>query len=320
MEGKEGSILNLPTSVVLPLKQVVAELSPYFLFSSQGLDLYLLPGEHFAPFADAVGVLRELTYRQQLSGSGQPRDLDSRDCYYDHFLLVEGCSGELAGSARLQFVPRHDSGKPGTDTPLPAGHQSYLEHVYPGIKTVLAQQGNHLEIGRVALGPRFQRQPHTLMCLFRGGLQVAVSSGYQSIHGLVSYNHFAYSDAVNQNFLGSLMRAPFLETELPCPKPRHTLSWLAPTDDETQIETIQGLEQRIRKQLEPSFRLPVLLRQYINLMEARVLNLSLARDFNQITEILMAADLGRIPSRRLQHFIDFVHQPVYRHFSWYRGS
>ena len=86
------------------------------------------------------------------------------------------------------------------------------------------------------------------------------------------------------------------------------------------IETIQGLEQHIREQLEPSFRLPVLLRQYINLMEARVRNLSLARDFNQITEILMAADLSRIPRRRLQHFIDFVHQPVYRRFSWYRGS
>ena len=105
MEGKEGTILNPPTPVALPLKQVEAELSPYFLFSSQGLDLYLLPGEHFAPYADAVGILRELTYRQQLSGSGQARDLDSSDCFYDHFLLIEGCSGELAGSARLQFVP-----------------------------------------------------------------------------------------------------------------------------------------------------------------------------------------------------------------------
>ena len=323
MKGKEGTILNQPAPVALPLQQVEAELAPYFLFSSQGLDLYLLPGEHFAPYADAVGILRELTYRQQLSGSGQTRDLDSRDCFYDNFLLVEGCSGELAGSARLQFVPRHDcgnSGESGAETPLPGGHQSYLEHVYPGIKTVLAQRGNHLEIGRVALAPRFQRQPHTLMCLFRGGLQVAVSSGYQSIHGLVSYNHFAYSDAVNQSFLGSLTRAPFLETELPCPQPRHSLSWLAPMEAQGSIETIQGLEQQIREQLEPSFRLPVLLRQYINLMEARVRNLSLARDFNQITEILMAADLSRIPRRRLQHFIDFVHQPVYRRFSWYRGS
>lgn len=324
MKGTEETILKLPAPVSLPLKQVESELLPYFLFSSQGLDLYLLPGNRFAPYADAVGILRELTYRQQLSGSGQSHDLDSRDPFYDHFLLVEASSGELAGSARLQFVPRRDRSSERNKsidpiTPLPEGHQSYLEHVYPGIKSDLAGRGNHLEIGRVALAPRFQRLPHTLMCLFRGGLQVAVSSGYESIHGLVSYNHFAYGDAVNRHFLGSLIRPPFLVSGQTCPEPRHPAG-IAPTSGPSSVDTIQGLEQQIRMELDPDFRLPVLLRQYINLMEARVRNLSLARDFNQITEILMAADLSLIPGRRLQHFIDFVHQPVYRHFSWYRGS
>ncbi|MBM5792329.1 MAG: GNAT family N-acetyltransferase [Cyanobacteria bacterium K_DeepCast_0m_m1_088] len=306
--------------MAFPLQQVERELSPFALFASQGLDLYLLPGERFAPYANAVGILRELTYRQQLSGSGQTHDLDSRDPYYDHFLLVESCSGELAGSARLQFVPALPGTEAAAMPPLPEGHQSYLEHVYPGIKTSLAQQGNHLEIGRVALAPRFQRQPHSLMCLFRGGLQVAVSSGYSSIHGLVSYNHFAYPAPVNRLFLSSLMSPPFVDSDAPIPKPRHPVDDIQALSEPGSAITIQGLEQRIRDEISPSFRLPVLLRQYINLMEARVRNLSLARDFNQITEILMAADLNHIPARRLQHFIDFGHHPVYRQFSWYRGA
>jgi hypothetical protein len=310
-----GSTLLAP--ITLSPQQVDGDLSPFRLYSSQGLDLFLLPGERFGPYADAVGILRELTYRQQLSGSGQSRDLDSRDPHYDHFLLVERSSGELAGSARLQFVPRLEAVS--SADALPQGHQSYLEHVYPGIKAVLAQQGNHLEIGRVALAPRFQRQPHTLMCLFRGGLQVAVGSGYGSIHGLVSYNHFAYGEAVNQHFLTSLMRPPFRDSTQPLPQPRHPVADLQDAGAFEPVETIQALEQQIRDQLEPGFRLPVLLRQYINLMGARVRNLSLARDFNQITEILMAAELQRIPRRRLQHFIDFAHEPVYRRFSWYRG-
>lgn len=320
MLGTDGTILNLPAPVALPLQQVDSELSPYALFCSQGLDLYLVPGDRFAPYADAVGILRELTYRQQLSGSGLARDLDSRDPYYDHFLLVERSSGELAGSARLQFVPSPAGGDCPTGSALPEGHQSYLEHVYPGIKQALALQGNHLEIGRVALAPRFQRQPQSLMFLFRGGLQVAVSSGYSSIHGLVSYNHFAYGDALNQHFLSSLMGMPFLDNHQPCPEPRHPLDGIKANSRPGSAITIQGLEQQIRDRFDPAFRLPVLLRQYINLMEARVRNLSLARDFNQITEILMAADLSRIPSRRLMHFIDFEHRPVYRSFSWYRGS
>lgn len=319
MKASAGSSPLTPAPVALPRQQVDSDLSPYALFSSQGLDLYLIPGHRFAPYADPVGILRELTYRQQLSGSGQSRDLDSRDPHYDHFLLVERSSGELAGSARLQFVPGLATVQPSTQ-PLPQGHQSYLEHVYPGIKASLARQGNHLEIGRVALAPRFQRLPHTLMCLFRGGLQVAVSSGYSSIHGLVSYNHFAYSEAVNTLFLSSLMSPPFVETTEDLPKPRYPVIGIARGERAGTSRTIQALEQHIRDLLEPGFRLPVLLRQYINLMEAKVRNLSIALDFNQITEILMAADLCRIPAGRLQHFIGFEHHPVYRQFSWYRGS
>ena len=56
------------------------------------------------------------------------------------------------------------------------------------------------------------------------------------------------------------------------------------------------------------------------LMEAKVCDLSLARDFNQITEILMAANLRDLPPERLALFIDLPHQPLYQQFSWYRGK
>lgn len=293
-------------------------LAPYRLFSQQGLALHLLPGAAFAPVAEAVGRLRESTYRQQLAGSGQACDLDSRDPHYDHFLLLDESSGELAGAARLQFVPRQSSSE--SESPTPTGQESYLEHVYPGIKALLAQQTNSVEIGRVALAPRFQRQPHSLMCLFRGALQVAVGSGYNSIHGLVSYNHFAFSEATNIHFLSSLLRPPFLDTTNNIPPARHPVSAIQPTFTPGTSETIQQLERDTRQRLDPNFHLPILLRQYINLMHAKVNGLSLARDFNQITEILMTGSLDRIPRGRLNYFVDFAHQPVYQKFPWYRGD
>ena len=51
------------------------------------------------------------------------------------------------------------------------------------------------------------------MALFRGGLLIAARSGYDTLHGLVSYNHFAHSDAVNQAFLSALMRPPYLQSQ-----------------------------------------------------------------------------------------------------------
>lgn len=299
--------------------QVHRDFSDFSLFNSHGLDLYLIPGNRFEPVSSAVGLLRELTYRQQLSGSGKSHDLDTRDPFYDHFLLVERHTGELAGSARLQFVPKTETDGHPPVSWTPQGHQSYLEHVYPGIKAALTQQGHHLEIGRVALAPRFQRLPHPLMCLFRGGIQVAISSGYYSIGGLVSYNHFAYTDRVNKRFLSSVISPPFSDTNQTSPQPRYPVHGVEQLKESKQPTTIQALELQIKRDLDSSFKLPILLRQYINLINAKVVNLSLALDFNNITEILMSADLSKIPAERLQHFTGFEHQPVYKQFGWYRG-
>ena len=285
------------------------------LFTLDGLELHLIAGSQFGPVAEAVGTLRESTYRQQLSGSGRSLDLDGRDPFYDHLLLLDIESGALAGSARLQFIP---FGAPSSD--LPQSEASYLEHVYPGIKALLAQRQHHVEIGRVALAQRFQRQPHSLMALFRGGLLIASLSGYSTLHGLVSYNHFAFSDSVNNAFLSALMQPPYRRTDLALPVPRHPVPSIQSSDQNHPIDNVQALELALRNDYDKDFRLPVLLRQYFNLMGAQVCDLSLAKDFNQITEILMAAELNSLPKERLNYFIDVPHQPVYQHFSWYRGQ
>ena len=261
------------------IPSAVAEATDTRLLAIDDLDLHLIAGAAFDPVADAVGRLRESTYRKQLSGSGDERDLDGRDPHYDHLLLVERSSGDLAGSARLQFIPAGASSLPGSDG-------SYLEHVYPGIKADLASRTNHLEIGRVALAERFQRQPHSLMALFRGGLLIAARSGYQLLHGLVSYNHFAYSDAVNAAFLSALLRPPYRRLNTPLPAPRHPFPGIHADDTPHPSGHIQALEQEIRQTLSDDFRLPVLLRQYVNLMQAEVCDLSLALDFNQILSLI----------------------------------
>ena len=301
--------------VMLPTGWSDANQTTTLLFRQDGLELHLIPGSTFETVADAVGTLRESTYRQQLSGSGNTRDLDGRDTAYDHLILLESNTGALAGSARLQFIPQFSSAEE-----LPGSQQSYLEHVYPGIKAMLAGQTHHVEIGRVALAPRFQRQPHSLMALFRGGLLIAAHSGFNILHGLVSYNHFAHSEAVNTAFLTALMRPPYRRTAPVMPPPRHPINEIEPDHSPHPIGNVQALELAIRQEHSDTFRLPVLLRQYFNLMQAKVCNLSIARDFNQITEILMAADLSRLPKDRLSFFINVDHRPIYQQFSWYRGE
>ena len=137
---------------------------------------------------------------------------------------------------------------------------------------------------------------------------------------MVSYNHFAHSEPSIS--LSQCLDAASLprRTSPALPPPRHPINAIQACEQPHPIGNVQALELAIRQQHSDNFRLPVLLRQYVNLMEAKVCDLSLARDFNQITEILMAADLSRLPKDRLAFFIDVDHQPVYQQFSWYRGN
>ena len=69
--------------VLLPQGWSEADRADSLLFRLDGLELHLIAGSRFEDVADAVGTLRESTYRQQLSGSGNTRDLDGRDGAYD---------------------------------------------------------------------------------------------------------------------------------------------------------------------------------------------------------------------------------------------
>ena len=110
--------------VLLPQDWSKANRAESLLFRLDGLELHLIPGSRFENVADAVGTLRESTYRQQLSGSGNTRDLDGRDAAYDHLILLEPSSGALAGSARLQFIPQFMAAED-----LPNSQQLSLIHI-----------------------------------------------------------------------------------------------------------------------------------------------------------------------------------------------
>ena len=63
-------------------------------------------------------------------------------------------------------------------------------------------------------------------------------------------------------------------------------AYLAPA-----VNNLGELERRLEQQFEEPFRAPLLLQKYMHFGNAKVIGLSLARDFNQICEILMRCDL-----------------------------
>ncbi len=287
-------------------------------FGNDRFTAYFLSPEQFQGVAPWVGAERALTYRHVSPHGPSDVDLDGRDGHYWHLLVWDRQGRALAGCLRMalsrwQRGPRD-------------GRLSYLEHCYPGLDLSLRERGlAYAEIGRTFVAPPYQRTSQVLMVLLQGMVSLPLATGHHHLLGMVSYNHFAHGDALNRRFLTSLLAAPYRDP-LAVPSPRHPLtlpeepSEPSVSDPFLSVPLVSGrlvavhlgeLERNLRERYQESFRIPVLMRCYSQFGNARVAGLSLARDFNQITEILMHCDLDSLTRRQRRRLVLEDLRPVW---------
>jgi hypothetical protein len=283
------------------------DLADRICFRLDQFSAFFLSPAQFRRVAAWVGQIRARTYRR-ISPHGPPHvDLDGRDDHYWHLLVWDEERQVLAGSLRMALSRWH-----GGDW---SGACSYLEHCYPGIDRVMREEGRpYAEIGRTFVAPPYQRTSLVLMVLFQAMASIPYACGHTDLLGLVSYNHFAHGKALNDQFLASLLRPPF-HGGLVHPDPRYPYPF--PSAEATSVEppvAVEGftqLERSLEERHQEPFRVPLLLRKYRNFGNARVIDLSLAKDFNQITEILMHCDLNSLSHRQRRLFLVRDLSPVW---------
>lgn len=284
------------------------ELSGQICFRQDPYDAYLLSPDQFGPVARWVGEVRARTYRQ-ISPHGPDRiDLDGRDRHYWHLLVWDRERGDLAGALRM--IP---SGWHGSNWD---GDCSYLEHCYPGLHRMMtARRLPYVEIGRTFVAEPYQREGRVLLVLFRAMGSIPLAIGHPHLLGMVSYNHFPHSEALRRAFLTALLQPPF-RGSLEVPRARHP--WHdeplapAPTADAANHRGLAQLEQALAAAHGEPFRVPLLLRKYRQFGNAGVIGVSVARDFNQITEILMHTNLETLSPRQRRYFVVSELRPVWQ--------
>jgi len=287
---------------------LIDDLEPQVCFSLGQFKACFLAPDQFRTVADWVGTVRARSYRRVSPHGPAEVDLDGRDDHYWHLLVLDEQRRVLAGSLRMALSAWHGVHESGWD-----GTCSYLEHCYPGLDAALRCQGlGYVEIGRTFVAPPYQRTSPVLMVLFQAMASIPLATGHAHLLGMVSYNHFMHGEALNQQFLQALMAPPFRDS-LNVPPPRHPIPGLAMAIDTAPAARSLGqLERQIEQACQQPFRAPVLLRHYMQLGNAGVVNISLARDFNQITEILMHCDLNRASQRQRATFVVKDLRPVWR--------
>jgi hypothetical protein len=271
------------------------DLEPQICFSTDRFHAYFLPPALFRELSAWVGAVRARTYRRISPHGPHDVDLDGRDSHYWHLLVWDRERRVLAGSLRMALSRWHSADWD--------GECSYLEHCYPGLDARLRAEGlEYAEIGRTFVAAPYQRNSLVLMVLLQAMASIPLATGHRHLLGMVSYNHFLHGEWLNRRFLGALLQPPYQDS-LVVPPPRHPLLPAPLWDDLPVPATLGSLERWLEQTMQEPFRAPVLLRRYMQFGNARVVGLSLARDFNQITEILMHCDLDGLTPRQRRSFV-----------------
>jgi hypothetical protein len=290
------------------------EMERYRCLEYENFTAYFLPPHQFSLVAPAIGRLRATSYREISPHGPGEVDLDGRDNHYWHVVVWDQEQHQLAGSLRLALSHWHGDGWSGRD--------SYLEHCYPGLDAFLKSRDmSYAEIGRTFVADSHRRTTPVLFLLLRAMASLPMATGHQHLLGMVSYNQYPYTDALNQAFFSALQQSP-CRGDLPIPAARHPLpidasAYLGPNfgADSSKTNGLHSpylvLERTLRHHWGENFNLPVLLRKYSSFGNAHVLGLSLAKDFNQIVEILMHCDLGSLSSKQRRFFLVEDLKPVW---------
>jgi hypothetical protein len=269
-------------------------------FNQNQFSAYFLSPNQFRPIASWVGALRASIY-QQISPLGPKQlDLEGRDAHYWHLLILDQERQCLAGCLRMGLSRWHG---PGWD-----GSHSYLEHCYPGLDQHCRREGmSYAEIGRTLVATPYQRTSPVLRMLLRAMVSIPLATGHTNLMGMVSFNHLQHSEGLYGSFLAALLQQPFGEDQ-GIPPARHPFPSRAEerqADLAAVVESLGELERRLEQQFEEPFRAPLLLKKYMRFGNAKVIGLSLARDFNQICEILMRCDLNQLrPSQQKELIVN----------------
>jgi hypothetical protein len=258
-------------------------------FDQNQFSAYFLSPNQFRPIASWVGALRASTYRQISPLGPKQVDLDGRDAHYRHLLILDQERQCLAGCLRMGLSRWHG--------PEWNGSNSYLEHCYPGLDQHCRREGmSYAEIGRTLVATPYQRTSPVLRMLLRAMVSIPLATGHTNLMGMVSFNHLQHSEGLYGSFLAALLQQPFGEDQ-GIPPARHPFPSRAEerkADLAPVVKSLGELERRLEQQFEEPFRAPLLLKKYMSFGNAKVIGLSLARDFNQICEILMRCDLNQL--------------------------
>lgn len=281
----QDAAIAAPEPVAL-LESEIESLPPEALLVTSGpFRVYVATAEQVPAVMREIGRLREVTFRGVGEGSGNERDIDLYDGYYQQLFIWDVDQHLLVGGYRLGVV---------ADIVRRYGNRGlYTGSLFRLSPQLLRELEHAVELGRSFVRPEYQRSYSSLMMLWKGiGSFVARSPENSLLFGPVSISN-DYQPA-SQQLLVRFLRAQRYEVDRARHvRPRHPFRLKRKRLlGELGIEEadLQWLSEVVGQLEHDDKGVPILLRQYLK-MGGQILGFNIDPKFSHVLDCLLMVDL-----------------------------
>jgi putative hemolysin len=265
-------------------------ISDKLVMSEKNYDVYLSSAASMPNIINEIGRLREITFREVGEGTNNKIDLDEYDLYYSHLFIWDREAQKIVGAYRV--------GK-GDEIFYRYGRKGFyitnLFRVKSGLYPILK---NGLELGRSFVRKEYQQKALPLFLLWKGLLMyINKNTQYEYMFGPVSISN-------NFSKLSKELIIEFIKTncydyhlaQFTKPKKEFDVS-IKEIDAEELLknkDTIKSLDSLISEIEIDHNKVPVLLRQYIQL-NAKIIGFNVDPKFNDSIDGFLVLTIKNIP-------------------------
>jgi putative hemolysin len=292
---KEAKEIVPPTANELMEQEIIPLRENYKVWTEKNYEVFITPTALIPNIIREIGRLREITFREIGEGTNNSTDLDEYDIYYNHLFIWDTAAKMIVGAYRIGMGDEiFDSfGKKGF----------YISTLFK-LKSQFADVlQNSLELGRSWIRKEYQQKPLPLFLLWKGILKFVIDNPrYRYLIGPVSISN-TFSKFSKSLIVDYITRNHFDHEMAQYVKPRKQFKVdFASIDTDLLMageENFKKLDNLISEIETHNIKVPVLLRQYINL-NAKIICFNIDPKFADCLDGFLVLDLQKVPKDVLE--------------------
>jgi putative hemolysin len=273
----------------------ISQLEDFRVWSEKQYEVYITPTVNIPHVLNEIGRLREITFREVGEGTNKKIDLDNYDIYYHHLFIWDKELQNIVGAYRI--------GK-GDEILNTMGKRGfYLSELFKISEPFYPVLRQGIELGRSWIRKEYQQKALPLFLLWKGILKYLLDNPqYRYMFGPVSIsNNFS---KFSKELIVDFITKNHFDYELGhYVKPRNKFKAdLSGIDKDLLIESSESLKDLdgLISDIENShIKIPVLLRQYMNL-NAKIICFNIDPKFSDCLDGFLVVDMQNIPQEMLE--------------------